>query len=344
MKIKIKLLFIIVISGILITSVKAGNEQILRLIQQGTFEEALVMVEQRLSKNPSEIQVLFLKGITLARMDRLKEAELVFIDLTENYPELPEPFNNLAVIYASSGEYDKATEALLKAIKTHSSYAIAHENLGDVYAKMASQAYNQALNLDSDNKVTGKKLAMINDLILAPEPVGEDHRQTAIRSKAVAQVNSESVVDPEPVINKSEPKLAKLDPLLTTSLESPFDEKAAYKGVESAVYNWANAWSAKDVNRYINSYSDKFVPPNGLSRVKWQEQRHARLNQPKYIKIILKNMMVKMLEKDIAMVRFTQSYQSDTYKDEVNKLLLLNNPDGVWLISKEESNRLDNDQ
>ena len=54
--------------------------------------------------------------------------------------------------------------------------------------------------------------------------------------------------------------------------------------------------------------------------------------------------MVKMLEKDIAMVRFTQSYQSDTYKDEVNKLLLLNNPDGVWLISKEESNRLDNDQ
>lgn len=137
MQIKIKLLSVIIISGIFITSAEAGNEQIQRLIQQGDFEKALVMVEERLSENPNEIQVLFLKGLTLASMDRLKEAESVFVDLTENHPELPEPFNNLAVIYASSGEYDKAKEALISAINTHPSYAIAHENLGDIYAKMA---------------------------------------------------------------------------------------------------------------------------------------------------------------------------------------------------------------
>ncbi len=107
MPIKFKFLSIIIIFGILITSVEAGNEQIQRLIQQGNFEEALAMVEERLSKNPAEIQVLFLKGLTLASMNRLKEAEAVFVALTENHPELPEPFNNLAVIYASSGEYDK---------------------------------------------------------------------------------------------------------------------------------------------------------------------------------------------------------------------------------------------
>ncbi len=135
MQIKIKLLSVIIISGIFITSAEAGNEQIQRLIQQGDFEKALVMVEERLSENPNEIQVLFLKGLTLASMDRLKEAESVFVDLTENHPELPEPFNNLAVIYASSGEYDKAKEALISAINTHPSYAIAYENLGDIYAK-----------------------------------------------------------------------------------------------------------------------------------------------------------------------------------------------------------------
>ncbi len=335
MQIKIKLLAVVIISGILITSVEAGNEQIQRLIQQGDFEKALVMVEERLSKNPNEIQVLFLKGLTLASMDRLKEEELVFINLTENHPELPEPFNNLAVIYASSGEYDKAKEALISAINTHPSYAIAHENLGDIYAKMASQAYNQALKLDSDNKETRKKLAMINDLILEPEAVTEDQRLTAIRPEAIAQI------DTEPVVQKSEPEpeLAKFDPRPTAILEPSFDSEAARKEVEIAVNSWASAWSSKDVDRYIKSYSVKFVPPNGLSRAKWQEQRHIRLNQPKYIKITLKDMTVKILGKNFAVARFTQTYQSDTYNDQVTKQLLLDNADGAaWLISREESN------
>jgi len=335
MQIKIKLLAVIIISGILITSVEAGNEQIQRLIQQGDFEKALVMVEERLSKNPNEIQVLFLKGLTLASMDRLKEAESVFIDLTEDHPELPEPFNNLAVIYASSGEYDKAKEALISAINTHPSYAIAHENLGDIYAKMASQAYNQALKLDSDNKETRKKLAMINDLILEPEHVTKDQRLAALRPEAIAQI------DTEPVVQKSEPEpeLAKFDPRPTAILEPSFDSEAARKEVEIAVNSWASAWSSKDVDRYIKSYSVKFVPPNGLSRAKWQEQRHIRLNQPKYIKITLKDMTIKILGKNFAMARFTQTYQSDTYNDQVTKQLLLDNADGAaWLISREESN------
>jgi len=335
MQIKIKLLAVIIISGILITSVEAGNEQIQRLIQQGDFEKALVMVEERLSKNPNEIQVLFLKGLTLASMDRLKEAESVFIDLTEAHPELPEPFNNLAVIYASSGEYDKAKEALISAINTHPSYAIAHENLGDIYAKMASQAYNQALKLDTDNKETRKKLAMINDLILEPKHVTKDQRLAALRPEAIAQI------DTEPVVQKSEPEpeLAKFDPRPTAILEPSFDSEAARKEVEIAVNSWASAWSSKDVDRYINSYSGKFVPPNGLSRAKWQDQRHIRLNQPKYIKITLKDMTVKILGENFAMARFTQTYQSDTYNDQVTKQLLLDNADGVaWLISREESN------
>ncbi|MFB3090206.1 MAG: tetratricopeptide repeat protein, partial [Gammaproteobacteria bacterium] len=289
----------------------------------------------RLSENPNEIQVLFLKGLTLANMDRLKEAESVFIDLTEDHPELPEPFNNLAVIYASSGEYDKAKEALISAINTHPSYAIAHENLGDIYAKMASQAYNQALKLDSDNKETRKKLAMINDLILEPKHVTKDQRLAALRPEAIAQI------DTEPVVQKSEPEpeLAKFDPRPTAILEPSFDSEAARKEVEIAVNSWASAWSSKDVDRYIKSYSVKFVPPKGLSRAKWQEQRHIRLNQPKYIKITLKDMTIKILGKNFAMARFTQTYQSDTYNDQVTKQLLLDNADGAaWLISREESN------
>jgi len=322
MHIKIKLLSIIILSSFLVTSVEAGNEEIQRLIQQGSFEKALVLAEEQLAENPDEIQTLFLKGLILARMDRLKESEAVFIGLTEKHPELPEPYNNLAVVYAASGDYDKAEEALRMAINTHPSYATAHENLGDIYAKMASQAYNNALKLDSNNQETKEKLSMISDLISAPEPiaVAQKTEVTSVKTKI-----------------KSEPALAKFEPEPTAILEPPIDKEAARKEVRTAVNSWANAWSAKDVDNYVNSYSAKFVPPNKLSRSKWQEQRRIRLSKPRYIKVILDNVRIEILSQDLALVRFVQTYQSDSYKDQVNKQLLLNKVDGAWLISKEES-------
>jgi len=61
---------------------------------------------------------------------------------------MPEPYNNLAVLYAAEGQERKAAEALEQAIRTNPSYTTAHENLGDLYARMASEAYAKALQLD----------------------------------------------------------------------------------------------------------------------------------------------------------------------------------------------------
>jgi len=339
MQIKIKLLSIFILSSVLVTSVAAGNEEIQSMIQQGSFKKALVLAEEQLAKNPDEIQTLFLKGLILARMDRLKESAAVFVRLTEEHPELPEPYNNLAVIYAASGEYDKAEEALRQAINTHPSYATAHENLGDIYAKMASQAYNNALKLDSNNQETKEKLSMISELISAPEPVAVA-RKTEIQHpdpESLTQNNLKPAVVSEKVKVEPEPTLAKLEPEPETILEPPFDKEAARKEVKTAVNSWANAWSAKDVNRYVKSYSAKFVPPNKLSRSRWEAQRRVRLSKPRYIKVLLDNVRIEILSQDQALVRFVQTYQSDNYKDQVNKQLLLNKVDGVWLISKEES-------
>jgi tetratricopeptide (TPR) repeat protein len=335
MHIKFKLFSIIILSSVLVTSVAADNAEIQRLIQQGSFEKALVLTEEQLSINPDNVQTLFLKGLILARMDRLKESEAVFIGLTEKHPELPEPYNNLAVVYAASGDYDKAEEALRMAINTHPSYATAHENLGDIYAKMASQAYNNALELDSTNQETKEKLSMISDLISAPEPVAVAQKAEVLQP--VAQTEPKPAATSAKTKIESAPALAKFEPEPTTILEPPFDKEAARKEVKSAVNSWANAWSAKDVDNYVKSYSAKFVPPNKLSRSKWQEQRRVRLTKPRYIKVILDNVRVEILSQDLALVRFVQTYQSDSYKDQVNKQLLLNKVDGAWLISKEES-------
>ena len=136
-----------------------------RLIKQGQYPQALEKVDAYLSSRPKDAQGRFLKGLIFTEMNKPADAIGVFTKLSEDYPELPEPYNNLAVLYAQQKQYDKARTALEMAIRTHPSYAIAYENLGDVYAKLASQAYDKALQLDNSNSTTQNKLALIRDLI-----------------------------------------------------------------------------------------------------------------------------------------------------------------------------------
>src|SRR3972149_6195254 len=139
-------------------------QDINKLLKQGKQAQALERVNTYLASKPKDTQARFLKGLILTEQNKTDEAIRVFSSLTEDYPELPEPYNNLAVLYAGQGQYDKAKIALEMAIRTHPSYATAHENLGDIYAKMASQAYDRALQLDKSNTATKTKLAMIQDL------------------------------------------------------------------------------------------------------------------------------------------------------------------------------------
>jgi tetratricopeptide (TPR) repeat protein len=137
------------------------------LFKNGQREQALEKVNKYLAAKPKDAQARFLKGLILTEQGKTADAMKVFSGLTEDYPDLPEPYNNLAVLYASQGKYDKAKQLLEKAISTHPSYATAHENLGDIYAKMASQAYDRALQLDNKNTATQTKLAMIQNLFAA---------------------------------------------------------------------------------------------------------------------------------------------------------------------------------
>ncbi|MFZ2297129.1 MAG: tetratricopeptide repeat protein, partial [Aquabacterium sp.] len=145
-------------------SVRADDiADVQKLLAAGKNTEALQKADQYLNGKPRDPMMRFLRGISLSQAGRSAEAVTVFTKLTEDYPELPEPFNNLAVLYAQQGQYDKARNALEMAIRTNPSYATAYENLGDVYAKLASQAYSKALQIDTRSAVA-PKLAMVRDL------------------------------------------------------------------------------------------------------------------------------------------------------------------------------------
>lgn len=138
--------------------------EVSQLMRAGKFTEALNKADQYLATKPRDPQMRFLKGVIQRDTGKTAEALSTFTRLTEDYPELPEPYNNLAVLYAGQSQFDKARVALEMAIRTNPSYSTAHENLGDVYAKLASQAYNKALQLDSNNPAVPPKLALIREL------------------------------------------------------------------------------------------------------------------------------------------------------------------------------------
>jgi Flp pilus assembly protein TadD len=138
-----------------------------QLLRSGNPAEALARADRYLAGKPKDPQMRFLKGVALTEAGRTAEAVSTFQGMTEDYPELPEPYNNLAVLYAGQAQYDKARAALEMAIRTHPGYATAHENLGDVYAQLASQSYSRALQLDARNTAVPPKLALIRELFAA---------------------------------------------------------------------------------------------------------------------------------------------------------------------------------
>lgn len=135
-----------------------------KLFKAGQYAGAMQQVDAFLAVNPKDAHGRFLKGLILTEEHKTADAIKVFEGLTEDYPELPEPYNNLAVIYAAQGRYEKAKNALESAIQAHPDYVTAHENLGDIYARLAGQSYDRALQLDKSNARIRAKLELVNAL------------------------------------------------------------------------------------------------------------------------------------------------------------------------------------
>jgi Flp pilus assembly protein TadD len=108
--------------------------------------------------------------VSLNLLNRLPEAETTFAELTQEFPELPEPYNNLAVVRAAQGKLDQARAALEDAIRAVPDYAVAHENLGDVHVQIAARSYRNAQQLDPANKTIAPKLKLLSQVSLQAAP------------------------------------------------------------------------------------------------------------------------------------------------------------------------------
>jgi Flp pilus assembly protein TadD/ketosteroid isomerase-like protein len=300
-------------------------KDISQMAESGQQAAALERINTYLAANPKDAQAMFMKGIILAESNKREEAIKAFTDLTDKYPNLPEPYNNLAVLYADAGQYDKAKNALETAIKTHPSYATAHENLGDIYARMASEAYDKALQLDSGNSRAQSKLAMIKDLFGNKTSVAVKATDNSKTAKTATMPIRAAEKKPEPA------KVAAADKPAVAADASSDDEK----GIVEAVNNWAKAWSAKDLDKYFNSYADSFKPAKGESHKAWEQTRRDRISKPSSISVDIANPKVALEGADSAKVSFKQSYRADGKPIRTDKTLVMKKVGGVWLIDQE---------
>ena len=71
----------------------------------------------------------------------------------------------MAVLYAAQNQFERARATLEMALKNNPRYAVAYENLGDVYARLAAEAYDKALQIDASSGATVlPKLKIVREL------------------------------------------------------------------------------------------------------------------------------------------------------------------------------------
>ena len=329
-----------------------------RLIQSGLYPEALQKADAYLAQHPKDAQMRFSKGLILAEQNKTTEAIAVFTKLTEDFPDLPEPYNNLAVLFASTNQLDKARAALEMAIRTNPSYGTAHENLGDIYAKMASQAYDKALQLDSGNSGAKLKLTLIRNLFTnsnsivannaaskpaAPVAAAKPVTPPAKVAEPAKQVAAATPAAPAPAAPATKPAAApaKVEPKLDTKPVAKPEPKVEPKNndqneVLAVVDAWASAWSNKNTSAYLAFYGKDFQLPKGATRKSWSEDRRVRIEGKGRISVKVDSPKVSF-DGNTATVRFRQIYNSDKLKADSRKTLVLTKQDGKWQISQERA-------
>ena len=274
------------------------------LLKNGKYKIAENIINGAIEENLNNPEILFYKGIIETNLGKTNQAIDTFRGLTERFPELPEPFNNLAVLYAEKGQFRLAKEILEQAIKTNPSYLTAHINLGDIFTKMASEAYNKALEIDKSNNIAITKLSMITQLF---------NYNPNTKNTVIDSVNT-----------KKEVKITKLS------------KKELKKVILNSIENWKTAWESKDVESYFDSYSSNFIYPNNMTKSQWQKYRTNRILPKKIISISISNIKFKF-KKEKIIATFTQNYKSGRLNQTSNKNLTFVAESGQWFIVEETS-------
>ena len=296
-------------------------------------------------------------GLRLWQQNDLVGAETEFKKAISAFKYDPRAYNNLAAFYAAQGNYEQARDYLEQALATNEEYATIYHNLGSVYAEMARGSYGRALQLDKSQRFIKLPVFSTEGIVNLGTTAGENVAlQKANQSADVARVAeatekivTTSVKQPEQETSApTETMSAEETPPVVEALHEATeivqtedaladDKMSGFETPDAFLQRWAQAWSSQDVDQYLSFYGDKFIPPGGKSRQKWENQRRQRLTAPKKITVSLDGFKLAAESADRMKVEALQSYQSDVMADKTRKIFDLQRAGQSWKIVRERS-------
>jgi tetratricopeptide (TPR) repeat protein len=276
--------------------------------------------------------MLFLKGVILTQQGKREEAIDAFTTLTKKHPTLPEAYNNLAVLYAAEGQYEKARVTLEAGLRTHPAYATTYENLGSVYAKLSSQAYEKALQTKSPLKTTVPPLALLRALSTdATAAPGADTRLAVAPQPPPVPPLPAATAPPQVVATAP-----KTSPGIPDNTPSP-DTRGAEETIAKTLDSWAAAWSDQDIKKYLRFYARDFKTPRGKSRKAWEAERRLRIVGKRRISVKVRAPQISF-SGNTAKARFRQTYSSNRFSSTTGKTMIFIKEKGEWKIRQEMVN------
>lgn len=288
-------------------------------IDSRQYYQALSQLDKLPSKDRHNPRYQFYRAQALAGSGQHDKAISQYQSLIKSYPDLPEAYNNLAVIYFQQGKAEQARKVLEKAMQAHAGYAQVYKNLQALNAAQARDAYARALQMPAKRPplklLSAEKLVLQQAAIASvrPVPAAKSATSPSLRYQA-----KNSLAD-----KKTAPETKTV-----VATGQDFEEASA------VLQQWAEAWATKKVERYIGFYSQAYSPP-GMSRGHWERQRHKRINKPKWIQVKLRDLRLHARQGDSLVIRLVQEYSADKYRDMTRKEFVMQKSSGKWQIIKE---------
>jgi len=292
----------------------ASTQQLQLLVEQKKFVKAVLEGNDILQQDPTNTRARFLTAYSYQMIAKTDKAISLYQDLIRDHPTLPEPRNNLAMIYLEQGDYDRASQMLVSAINTRISYAIAYANLSQVYKGIASEAYRRAISQST-------------------EPAKYTHD---IELTAITRLDFQGSETAPKIANLSVSQPVLKEPLAEDIATTQTVVNAANEGTRliEKVRIWARAWSSKDFDNYRESYAadyrDRFN-----THEQWVKYRQKRILRPGDIRVEVSDFTVRQRGANRASVNFTQAFSSPRYSDLVIKRLDFERVGSQWKIAAE---------
>ncbi len=316
--------------------------QLQQALDSRHYDQAATLGLTLLRQQPQNVQAKFLTALAFQLNGQQKIAARQYQELIKLAPKLPEPRNNLAMIYMNEGKYDQAIDLLVATLNTHPAYATAWKNLKKLYQGLASEAYRKALSKEKNPRSVMDKihLSALTKLYSTPTAktpatlVASAERPRPIQHKPVPKlaIAPTPPTKPQQVTPQPAQSTKPIPPVTPVKATPPKPQATPV----DAIRQWAQAWSNKNFARYLEAYRDNYKDRKP-SHQAWVAYRRSRILKPGFIHVVVDRFKTKSASATRAIIDFRQQFSSPNYKDRVIKRLYLSKINGQWKITREKT-------